>query len=1164
MPRKKKEKKVVEETEEMEVEGEEQREEEEEETEEPKQVNDLFDALKGKGSITTLLDDWTKVYLGNKIKGMVQLINLLIKGSGCKVTITEKEYNTKGVEKILKELFSSEYVKEGEVEYPLISRKLKKFSGHFLDFWKKLVTKASNKILYDNFFMETITSWIASFSNEKTRPIRHTSTAAGLEITGALITILNRVSKDLDQNNRLIKTEQRKSSNGQKIASLTKRSEKLKENVEELSGFIDALYRQLFYLRYKDVVPEIRAICIEALGEWILSNQSYFLEDQYLKYVGWLLSDKDPKVRVKALEVVHSIYELPDITETMALFTDKFKPRVVEMVCDNSTEVGILALQVVTQFEKFGSLDDEDIKKVYQMITDDHRKIRLEAAKFVQQSYFDRLSSSLRSQKKAPIEEGAKHLISFVNDSLTPQLPNYIIDALWGKLATLTNWNALVEVLKDEEMSAQEHLDAARILIACVKKSVGISICPIPKGESDNVKEKDAEKVRQQHREEFTKVFMKELPDLLETFKDDPNVVLELSELPRHMLLEMYSSQRQKGHFNEMVKRLCELFKMNSKKEVLESIAGTLEYLSKEEHPSKSSAEESVVQLSSDLCKSIVPSGKSKKQQEGDLQVSLVRLDALYKKINFSSTIDVIEFVEEIVENDEKVEDISSALSILNTNLLWNLLQVVNDPDSVEVYVTKRNEFVKQLEKNLENENQTVAENAFLILCDLLVLFPREFTKTDFKDLFFNPTKTLEHRMKRFYEESVEESNKEANSEKIIKLTEAFARPLSKKSFESTSVASVLANFCDHGKYLETVVKQMMAKLRENSPQTEWENVYDALVIKYDRYLNAKREGDDTKSEEELSQFKALAARLSLMYSFNMGRQPELLNGSVRFVNRSIDLALKGGSGNDEDHDPTEYYPFLNEGVNRLISRMGSGNASSSLRHLKEVEKEVFGDVDETEESKEEWVSFRSHLERAGSGGPASPKKGKRSLKKVVKKLDLDAESGAEEENQPKKRGRKPKENGTKAKKAAKKSSSPVRKSPRKSGKKNYSDKIQQDEEDPIEDSEEEELAVRKKAKTSNNQKSSSASEKKRKTPDKEPKNGKASKKGRKSQEVEEEEEENQSEEEQSQKPKKGEKKNAKATAKKTKPKMTKLVESSDEENDSEEDEAMIRQKLFN
>lgn len=44
--------------------------------------------------------------------------------------------------------------------------------------------------------------------------------------------------------------------------------------------------------RYRDIDPDIRMSCIQSLGAWIVSYPSLFLQDLYLKYLGWTLNDK--------------------------------------------------------------------------------------------------------------------------------------------------------------------------------------------------------------------------------------------------------------------------------------------------------------------------------------------------------------------------------------------------------------------------------------------------------------------------------------------------------------------------------------------------------------------------------------------------------------------------------------------------------------------------------------------------------------------------------------------------------------------------------------------------------------------------------------------------------------------------------------------------------
>jgi hypothetical protein len=61
------------------------------------------------------------------------------------------------------------------------------------------------------------------------------------------------------------------------------------------TGLLNVLFFatcRLFMHRYRDVDPDIRMSCIKSLGIWVVSYPSLFLQDIYLKYLGWTLNDK--------------------------------------------------------------------------------------------------------------------------------------------------------------------------------------------------------------------------------------------------------------------------------------------------------------------------------------------------------------------------------------------------------------------------------------------------------------------------------------------------------------------------------------------------------------------------------------------------------------------------------------------------------------------------------------------------------------------------------------------------------------------------------------------------------------------------------------------------------------------------------------------------------
>lgn len=43
---------------------------------------------------------------------------------------------------------------------------------------------------------------------------------------------------------------------------------------------------------FSDTVPDIRLICITELGRWMEIHPEHYIDDSYLKYIGWNLHDK--------------------------------------------------------------------------------------------------------------------------------------------------------------------------------------------------------------------------------------------------------------------------------------------------------------------------------------------------------------------------------------------------------------------------------------------------------------------------------------------------------------------------------------------------------------------------------------------------------------------------------------------------------------------------------------------------------------------------------------------------------------------------------------------------------------------------------------------------------------------------------------------------------
>jgi hypothetical protein len=139
----------------------------------------------------------------------------------------------------------------------------------------------------------------------------------------------------------------------------------------------------VFTIRYKDQDPMIRTLSLRTLSHYSLVRSDIFLLSFYLKYFGWMMSDKHPVVRTAALHGLMqplrqhaqsqdrrgttSLFSNDDVdvTTQMAGVLTKFLPRIVDCVIDIDVAVQETAMEFVLlllrETEFFNDMDNERI-----------------------------------------------------------------------------------------------------------------------------------------------------------------------------------------------------------------------------------------------------------------------------------------------------------------------------------------------------------------------------------------------------------------------------------------------------------------------------------------------------------------------------------------------------------------------------------------------------------------------------------------------------------------------------------------------------------------------------------------------------------------------------------------------------------------------------------
>jgi cohesin complex subunit SA-1/2 len=237
------------------------------------------------------------------------------------------------------------------------------------------------EVLYDDeALMENIHRWVASMSSSTLRPFRHTAATIALSVQSALVD----VALVLDQ--RITSIEQqlapgKKAKNKTKANEMQRNLDEANSNRETCGNIIRDFFDTVFVHRYRDVDPRIRTECVEALGSWILALPTVFMQPEYLRYLGWMLSDVVHTTRLEVLRQLARIFKRD--AQQLGHFIDRFRPRLVEMATkDSESSVRVGAIAVIDTLRAAGMLEPDELDSIGKLIFDSDLRIRKAVVNF--------------------------------------------------------------------------------------------------------------------------------------------------------------------------------------------------------------------------------------------------------------------------------------------------------------------------------------------------------------------------------------------------------------------------------------------------------------------------------------------------------------------------------------------------------------------------------------------------------------------------------------------------------------------------------------------------------------------------------------------------------------------------------------------------------------
>ncbi|CAD5225725.1 unnamed protein product [Bursaphelenchus okinawaensis] len=694
--------------------------------------SDMFNALMKGDKFNKIIEGWIETYERDQDEATVKFLQFLINATGCKGAVTTVMVRSMDFKQIVDNL--SDQFEDDCGDYPLVrtGNQWKRFRSLFGDFIMIFVGKIKQSIIYDDGFTDYVMQLLTGFASSPVRNFRHTATFAAMKFSSALVDVVVELVGLKDKNNRQIETEKLKikqHANSDAMEALIKQKADIERKVSELSIMIQYVFKHVFAHRYRDIISDVRCVCISELGKWMLVYPQLFLDDSYLKYVGWLLYDKNSEVRQRCINCLIPLFEHKSYRDRLELFASKFKERVITMVMDKDRDVAVGAVTLITDINKAFPelLRIEDCVTVYEVVYCANRALAQAAAKFLDA----RLFSNLEPKRVV------KNLLQFFTEGEVHDHAAYLVDALIEVTPAVKDWKTMGEMLlgDDEEISPAHLIE---ILICSVNQSLTDTI-PTGRGTKKSaVHQRDQLQQMKEDKQRFSDDFIELLPRLLNKYIVEADKVEPLLDLCSYIELDLYFTARREQLLVELVEKLAEIFEKNQKNEVLKKIVEVFARISK--HNSANAKTETirgrlidqVVTQFTYVAQSLQRNGTLDEDDRADLMVSVKKLAAL--QLSFDLPFDPWDLTVAVLDSQnalKSAEIVESSVQLLFYHLINRLNNAAslrtskNDHNRIK---TQRDQFIA-ITRDILAKGVKGVENAFSCLCDMLIFFNHKISE---------------------------------------------------------------------------------------------------------------------------------------------------------------------------------------------------------------------------------------------------------------------------------------------------------------------------------------------------------------------------------------------------------------------------------------------------
>lgn len=570
-------------------------------------------------AISMAVKQWWDDYHKNSAAAVRKLTNMVLQVAGISNGLPPhcfaEEDDERDVDDYIRQLVETSAAGENEMAMHMTgsNKQSKKFRENFSDFWDKFVAHAPESeliSLHDNPFCP----WLHAMSTSQLMILRLVAVVAGLEIMLALVGKANDSLDAMNTLERLYDAAKSKKGKGEaeKLTRLQEQLESKKEIRAHVEETLSSFFNSIIVHRHRDTSPEIRTKSIQAIGSLVLQYKSKFLENSYLKYIGWALYDKHQDVRSAALSAIGNMYE-DGLANELEMFTSRFKDRVLQMRLDKDKSVSVTAVETALSMAQKELLDAEQIEEMYAMITESDLDIRHAAAGFIQSTYveqdlekaFDQASKKSKKaiNKEVFLLKGMVELLNAVAGDFEELQP--MVDALLPHMEYLQDFALLCDVLAEDDSGDDTLNTSCKTTLANMILGSFTMVSGHDSVDDGTQRQGKAKKATSSSAacKAACLTLAQRMPGLLRKFATDPKTLTPLIEILQRLVLTFFSSNDKT--LKEIADLLVDVTRKAQEATLLKACAGALANFADTDYSSKSAVKGKLNSLYDSLAKEL-------------------------------------------------------------------------------------------------------------------------------------------------------------------------------------------------------------------------------------------------------------------------------------------------------------------------------------------------------------------------------------------------------------------------------------------------------------------------------------------------------------------------------------------------------------------------------